>query len=119
VRNAGVPKNAVQAGFEYDGWTEIDEVHYINEPKIFPAHAFHPNPPDPRRPLDCRLGFDKYTPALHPHYIVVLSPMWCLQQSSFTPVTYEAWMPPFTRQVYVQKVPDSLQDLASSSHQGQ
>jgi hypothetical protein len=119
VRTAGVPKNAVQAGFEYDGWTEIDEAHYVNEPKIFPAHAFHPNPPNPIRPPDCRMGFDQYTPALHPQYIVVLSPMWCLQQSNFAPVTYKAWLPPFTRQVYVQRVPDNLQDSGSSSRQGQ
>jgi hypothetical protein len=119
VRIAGIPKDAVQAGFEYDGWTEIDEAHYVNEPKIFPARAFHPNPPDPMRPPDCRLGFDQYTPALHPQYIIVLSPMWCLQPSNFAPVIYKAWLPPFTRQIYVQKVPGNLQALAPHPVVGQ
>jgi hypothetical protein len=111
VRATGVQKNAVQAGFEYDGWTEIDQTGYVNESKIaYPSNAFHINHQDLRRPPDCRLGFDPYTPALHPRYIVVLSPVWCLQQSRFTPVHYQAWLPPFSRDVYIQEVPKDMQD---------
>jgi hypothetical protein len=111
VRAAGVKENAIQAGFEYDGWTEINQVGYVNESKIaYPSNAFHLNRQDLRRPGACRLGFDPYTPALHPQYIVVLSPVWCLQTSRFAPVHYRAWLPPFTRQVYIQEVPKDMQD---------
>lgn len=111
VRSFGVAENAVQAGFEYDGWTEIDEAHYVNESKIVnPANAYHPNNQSLRRPANCRLGFDAYTPALHPQYIVVLSPIWCLQQSRFAPVSYSGWLPPFTRRIYIQQVPKAMQD---------
>src|SRR5262249_24924837 len=41
LRSAGVRENAAQAGFEYDGWSEIDEAHYINESRIaFPSGAY-------------------------------------------------------------------------------
>jgi hypothetical protein len=111
VRASGVQKNAVQAGFEYDGWTEIDEAGYVNESKIaYPANAFHMNLQDLRRPGSCRLGFDPYTPELHPHYIVVLSPIWCLQTTQFMPVEYRAWLPPFVRRLYIQGVPKDMQD---------
>jgi hypothetical protein len=111
VRASGVQKNAVQAGFEYDGWTEIDEAGYVNESKIaYPSNAFHLNLQDLRRPGACRLGFDPYTPALHPQYIVVLSPAWCLKTSRFMPMQYRAWLPPFVRRIYIQEVPKNMQD---------
>lgn len=111
VRSQGVGENAVQAGFEYDGWTQIDQAGYVNESKIeYPANAFHVNLQDRRRPADCRLGFDPYTPALHPKFIVVLTPMWCLERSNFSSVSYHAWLPPFSRRVYIQKVPEQMQD---------
>lgn len=112
VRSRGVPESAVQAGFEYDGWSEIDEAGYINESKMTnPPHAYHVNLADLRRPGDCRLGFDAYTPALHPKYMVVLTPMWCLEASGFQPVDFRAWLPPFSRRIYIQKVPEQMQDL--------
>jgi hypothetical protein len=116
IRSTGVKENAVQAGFEYDGWSEIDQAHYVNESRIaFPADAYRLNLQDRFRPSDCRLGFDPYTPALHPRFIVVLSPMWCLEQSNFPPVLYHAWLPPFTRSIYIQRVPDMMQDLIPST----
>lgn len=112
LRISGVKENAAQAGFEYDGWSEIDQAHYVNESKItFPAGAYRLNRQDRHRPAACRLSFDPYTPALRPTFIVVLSPMWCLQQSDFPPVTYHAWLPPFIRSIYIQRVPDMMQDL--------
>ncbi|HEX6496738.1 MAG TPA: hypothetical protein VF018_14710, partial [Acidobacteriaceae bacterium] len=111
VRSQGVKENAIQAGFEYDGWTEIDQAGYVNESKMtYPAGAYHENLQDHRRPGDCRMDFDPYTPALHPKFIVVLTPMWCLEQSSFPPLSYDAWLPPFSRRIYIQKVPTQLQD---------
>lgn len=111
VRSHGVAEQFVQAGFEYDGWTEVDQAGYVNESKIaYPASAFKENAQDSRRPADCRLGFDRYTPALHPHYIVVLTPVWCLEPSGFSPVSYRGWLPPFTRKVYIQEVPSPMQD---------
>ncbi|HEX6770663.1 MAG TPA: hypothetical protein VF126_01470 [Acidobacteriaceae bacterium] len=111
VRSRGVPEQFVQAGFEYDGWTEVDQAGYVNESKIgYPADAFHLNVQDARRPVNCRLGFDQYTPALHPRYIVVFTPVWCLEPSGFPPVSYRAWLPPFVRRIYIERVPRPLQD---------
>jgi hypothetical protein len=111
IRSQGVNENAIQAGFVYDGWTEINQAGYVNESKMtYPPGAFHENLQDLRRPPDCRLAFDPYTPALHPKFIVVLTPIWCLEQSSFSPLSYRGWLPPFSRRVYIQKVPTQMQD---------
>ena len=115
IRSQGVEENAIQAGFEYDGWTEINQAGYVNEPKMaYPVGAYHENLQDHRRPPDCRMDFDPYTPALHPKFIVVLTPMWCLEQSSFSPLSYRAWLPPFSRRIYIQKVPTQMQDVVAS-----
>jgi hypothetical protein len=68
------------------------------------------NRQDLRRPEGCRLGFDPYTPNLHPRFIVVLSPVSCLERTGFPPVFYSAWLPPFTRSVYIEAVPETMQD---------
>jgi hypothetical protein len=36
--------------------------------------------------------------------------MWCLEPSGFSPATYNAWLPPFRRRVYIQQVPRFMQD---------
>jgi hypothetical protein len=106
VHASGVPRSVIQAGFEYDGWTQIAEAGYINESKIaVPRGAYHFNEKDLLRPEKCRSGFDKYTPALDRQYIVVFSPMDCLLPSQFSLQPYTGWLPPIHRVLYIERVP--------------
>jgi hypothetical protein len=106
VRRSGTPRTAIQGGFEYDGWTQIEADGYINDSRIqIPLGAFHPVPSFPKLPPACTTWFTASgrTPAITPEYFVVLNPLPCFAPSPFSAVTYHAWMPPFTRQVYVQQ----------------
>jgi hypothetical protein len=105
VHAAGVPRNLIQAGFEFDGWTEISEVGHVNEPRIeFPQSAYLDDKRYLSRPFPCRMGFDQYTPALNRKYLVVLPDAVCGVQSGFSAVTYRAWLPPFHRSIYISEV---------------
>ena len=104
VEARGVPATSIQGGFDYDGWTEIQAVGYINDARLRrPAGAFHPyNDP---MPSPCRLNFASFTPAIHPEFFVVFHPMPCLQPSGLPPVSYKSWLPPFEREIFIQKRP--------------
>ena len=106
VRASGIPADMVQAGFEFDGWTELDLAGHINDKRIeTPPGAYVNDTRYLQRPLPCRLGFDEYTPALNRAYLVVLADAACGVQSAFDSVEYRAWLPPYRRSVYIRKVP--------------
>jgi hypothetical protein len=106
VLASGISPNLVQAGFEYDGWTEIALVGHFNDKRIQnPYNAYIDDARYLARPQECRLGFDEYTPALNRRYLVVLPNVSCGVQSAFRPVLYRGWLPPFDRWVYIREVP--------------
>ena len=52
VCETGVPREQIEANFEYDGWTELLLVGYVNNPHIRrPADAYRAVPL--RVPTDC------------------------------------------------------------------
>jgi 4-amino-4-deoxy-L-arabinose transferase-like glycosyltransferase len=106
VRRAGVPRTAIQGGFEYDGWTQLEVGGYINDPRIkIPRDAFHVVPLHLDLPPECGswFYFMNLTPVIVPQYFVVFAPVHCFAPSPFPAVAYHNWMPPFTRYVYVQQ----------------
>jgi hypothetical protein len=107
IRASGVPVTSIQGGFDYDGWTQIEAAGYINEARLRnPANAYQVNLSPLQLPEGCRLNFAEYTPAIHPEYFVVFEPMTCLASSKYPPVSYRTWLPPFYRNVYIQRTPN-------------
>ena len=108
VRRSGVPRTAIQGGFEYDGWTQLEVGGYINDLRIkIPPGAFHPVAPAVNVPFPCASWYPAVLmPVVVPKYVVVFEPLPCYAPSPFPAVTYHAWMPPFTRQLYVQQLKD-------------
>jgi hypothetical protein len=105
IHATGVPKTAIQGAFEYDGWTQIEAAGYINEERIeVPAGAFHKNMRMYQLPGKCWQSFRSYAPAIDPIYVIVLSPSPCFADSTFSPVTFRVWLPPFHRTIYVQRM---------------
>jgi hypothetical protein len=105
VRATGVPKTAIQGAFEYDGWTQIDATGFVNEERIeVPAGAFHKNMRMYRLPERCWHFFGWYAPSIDPKYLIVSSPSSCFADSTFPPVTFRTWLPPFQRTIYVQQM---------------
>lgn len=112
VCRAGVPRTAIQAGLEYDGWTQLEVDGYMNNPDIrHPPDAYHPvSVSSDSRPACARIWFDEATfmPAVKPYYFVVHAPLGCLRPTSFPSITYRTWLPPFTRRLYVERRSDEL-----------
>jgi hypothetical protein len=105
VRATGVPKTAIQGAFEYDGWTQIETAGFVNEERIeVPAGAFHRNMRMYRLPERCWHFFGWYAPSIDPKYLIVSSPSSCFADSTFPPVTFRTWLPPFRRAIYVQQM---------------
>jgi len=106
VRTSGVSPKLIQAGFEFDGWTEIQVAGHVNEKRVeTPADAYVQDLRYLQRPEPCRLGFDEDVRALNRAYLVVLADASCGVQSGFPAVEYRGWLPPYRRWVYIRKVP--------------
>jgi hypothetical protein len=104
IRASGVPATSIQGGFDYDGWTQIEAAGYINDARLRnPPNSYQVNLSPLQLPERCRLNFAEYTPAIHPEYFVVFEPMTCLASSKYPPVSYRTWLPPFRREVYIQR----------------
>jgi hypothetical protein len=106
IQQAGVPRTAIQGGLEYDAWTQIRNGGHVNNSFIkIPKGAYNPNVlPLPLAP-DCQLPYSTAWPSVKPKYFLTTELMDCLAQSTFSPVYYRAWLPPFHRTVYIQQLP--------------
>jgi hypothetical protein len=99
--SAGIPDSDVQVGLDHDGWIQLQHT-----PTIGGWHIYMPGHDKPSDlAADCQLWSQGMTPWIEPKYFVVVSAMPCLAPSGFPPVTYNAWLPPFHRNVYIQEHP--------------
>ena len=102
VLATGVPRTSLEAGFEYDAWTQLQQSGYVNEPKIvYPVGAYQPWTPPPGVPDDCIYWYSSFTPSLKPIYHLSTDPDRCFKPSALKPVEYEMWMPPRRKAIYV------------------
>jgi hypothetical protein len=109
IESSGVARTDIQGGFDYDGWTQLQAAGYVNDARIArPARAYRQV--QSTLPPLCTLPFSSYTPAIHPRYFVVFHQMPCLAISSFAPILYNTWLPPFHRAVYIQQLSESPKD---------
>jgi len=107
VRGQGIPVTRIQAGFDFDGWTQLENARSMNWAAIEnPPNAYHPNRSDSGLAPLCRLNFSAYTPTITPEYFVVFKQMPCLDASQFSPISYHNWLPPHTRFIFIQRRPD-------------
>jgi len=100
ITHAGIPRTHVSAGLEYDGWTQLEQSGRIPSPTeqaATPARRFPVSPP---------FWFWTKTPSVEPQYVVTYSRLKGLVDSSFPPLDYTAWLPPFHREVLIQKLPE-------------
>jgi hypothetical protein len=99
VTSTGIPRSHVSAGFEYDGWTELEQ-----NGRILSLDELAALPPS-QAPIQPAYWFWKTTRHVDPVYIVAFSPLKGLADSGFPTIRYRIWLPPFHRQVVTQRVP--------------
>ncbi len=104
--DASVPRTAFYAGFEYDGWTQIEQMGWMNVIYMRRPDGFHPERPIPRHMTvkPCRQQFAHLDPAIQPRYGISFDQAACDGPSEFKPEVYHTWLPPFTRSLYIRKV---------------
>jgi hypothetical protein len=101
VTNSGVRRTEIEGGFEYDGWTEIVAEGYVDDPRMLHG-TYHPT--GRGEPLPCHSFFFPLVPAVQPKYQLSFKPSGCFSASSYPPVTYNSWLPPHRRTIYIQQL---------------
>jgi hypothetical protein len=102
LRAAGIPRSEIKAGFDYDGWTQLELAGYANDPRItVPPGAYKPLPPQ-TEPEGCDDQFFVLRlPAIHARYELSYGPTPCYPESEFLPIAYTAWLPPHGREIHI------------------
>ncbi len=105
ITSTGVPPTALDGGFEYNGWTQIETSGYINDPRIQnPQDAYHP--PQTTLPTLCTPFLTKLLPAVVPRFTLAFDPGVCFGATAFAPITYRTWLgPPITTLYIVNATP--------------
>ncbi len=94
VMAAGVPRTAIQGGFEFDGWTQVmDGGNILNDPHIGIRVE--------KMPTECSNWFTASTPSVNPRYFLMRSAVPCFDSAPFPEVGYTTWLPPFHRSLRV------------------
>jgi hypothetical protein len=117
LHETGVPVTRIQAGFEYDGWTQLSVAPSVGGRWVrIPAGAPPIDPPKVNVASDCVLTFAQYAPAIEPEYFVVFSSMPCLAPSGFEPIRYSTWLPPFHRSIEIQRLPNHADSRSATAY---
>jgi hypothetical protein len=108
IQSTGVPATAILGPWEFEAWTEIEKVGYVDDHRIrIPKGAYAP-PPARSFPTDCdpvSVDFLDWTPAVNPAYAIVPDPTQCGGQLALLPITYATWIAPHTNSIYVARLP--------------
>lgn len=103
---AGVSREQFFGGWEYDGWTQVDHYGFVNSAYIRMPSGFSAARPISlkMKSAPCKVGWARDFPAIQPRYTLSYDATSCGGASSFTPVPYASWLPPYGAKIYIDKV---------------
>jgi hypothetical protein len=105
LRDAGIDRHRIQAGFPDDGWVQIEDGGYIDDGRIqVPAGAYHPSGIALTYPRPYTDWFGELTPSVSAQFFILSEPLSCFAATNFPLVEYTRWLPPFHRALYVQQL---------------
>ena len=101
VGATGVPRTAIDGGWEYDGYTQLLEDGYVRQPgaRLPDGHSVPVGPGTFAGP--CSRDIPEWTPSVQPRYTVANPRSGCTAVPQFAARAYTAWLPPFRRVAYV------------------
>ncbi len=95
LEKSGIPRTHISAGYEYDGWTQLQVTGNITGTKYG----------DPMQVDASTFWFWRYTTALQPDYVVEYA-QGLKAVNGLPSLSFETWLPPFRRYVSVLKRAD-------------
>jgi hypothetical protein len=99
---AGIPASKIEAGYEFDGTTQIDLRGVVFDRRVtYPAWIDVSPYRAAGLPALCESLFNEHTPAIHPELFLAYQQMPCLEPSRYGEVPYRTWLPPFHRSVLI------------------
>ncbi|MFC6645962.1 ArnT family glycosyltransferase [Granulicella cerasi] len=106
TQNAGVPRTAIDGGIQYNTWTQITTVGYLNEQRMQnPSNLYKPMP-DVGDNDPCQTEHMELTPVVRAQYVVSFDPNACRGLApQFAPVHFETIFAPHQRTLYIVKGP--------------
>jgi hypothetical protein len=120
LRAAGVSRTEIDGGWEYDGWTQVGNGGYVNDPRIkIPANAYRPNANKPTAGI-CPVGSPivrEFT-ALKLKYVVETETNDCTVPTRYPDVHYLAWLPPFWRTIKIERIRGTMADTITGAPTG-
>jgi hypothetical protein len=111
LRSGGIPATAIFEPWEFVGWTEIDQVGYINYPETQTAQAGSEPRLAPALPASCddwSARFLTSASAIHPVYAISVNPTECGGRVAFPLIAYRTWVAPHINSIYAVRLPASL-----------
>lgn len=101
LRAAGIPRNSINGGFEYNALSQVLADGYAHAAGIrLPSGSIlQPSPTGLHG--DCVPPATDMTPAVHARYGLAYDGAPCPRVAGFAPVRFRTWLPPFTRTAYV------------------
>jgi hypothetical protein len=100
LRSRGVPAHHISAGFEYDGWLQLQMAGSVRPVQYGDNLAVKPG----------EFWFWQKTTALTPEYVVSSWPVNTMPASRMVAIPFPAWLPPFHRAAVVSKRADIAAD---------
>ncbi|HLI75781.1 MAG TPA: hypothetical protein VKV02_02455, partial [Acidobacteriaceae bacterium] len=115
LRRAGVPRSAIDNGWEYNRYTQLLTDGYVRVEGVrMPDGTSLPYPqPIPVGP--CYPESIEQIPALHPQYAIAYPSSACARVPEFQPVGYRTYLPPFHRTLYIVRTAKPPADAAPAA----
>jgi hypothetical protein len=88
---AGIPDNAIDAGFDHNAMTQVRQFGFVNDIRIHMPATAH-LVPAPIFPADCEPDHHLLIPAIVPGYALSYDSTACGGPSHFAPVSYGEWL---------------------------
>jgi Dolichyl-phosphate-mannose-protein mannosyltransferase len=98
--DAGLPRTSIEGGFEYDGWTELEQTGYVNV-KNMNGMGKNYKPWSPSAAEGCYDWFRPSSPSVKPSFHISYDPGVCFSLSKFAPIPYKTWIPIRTNYLYL------------------
>jgi hypothetical protein len=103
MRAAGVPRDQIDAGLEYNGWTQITEAGFIPSDGV----RLPPGVSADRTITDnlCPITIPNWLPKIKPQYSLSFQQHDCGGQADFAPVIWHRWLGLHRLPIYIVKNP--------------